>query len=147
MAKANDKQFGGSHYKTKKFQPWDYVLENQLGYLEGTAVKYITRWKDKGGLVDIQKAIHYLEKLIEYEMEKPATLDSDVPDAVKQYGGLAGSMDAAQGLTNFMGGLRSASDVAGQAWHGFTPDTKFLYDPTALNDVHLGGGFDVNDNV
>jgi hypothetical protein len=64
---ANDKQIGGDHYKKHGIQPWDYVLANNLGYLEGTAIKYITRWRDKGGIDDIRKAIHFLEKLIEHE--------------------------------------------------------------------------------
>lgn len=62
---ANNSQIGGSHYKKNGIQPWDYVIANDLGYLEGSAIKYITRWKDKGGLQDIYKAIHFLEKLIE----------------------------------------------------------------------------------
>ena len=63
---ANNKQVGGSHYKSK-MECWDYILSNDLGYLEGTAIKYITRWKKKNGVEDIQKAIHFLEKLIEVE--------------------------------------------------------------------------------
>lgn len=64
---ANEKQVGGSHYKGKAIQPWDYVAANNLGYFEGTAIKYITRWREKGGVPDLQKAIHFLEKLIELE--------------------------------------------------------------------------------
>ena len=67
---ANNKQVGGSHYKSK-MECWDYILSNDLGYLEGTAIKYITRWKKKNGVEDIQKAIHFLEKLIEVEKNKP----------------------------------------------------------------------------
>jgi len=64
--RANDKQVAGSHYKKYgDFQPWDAVIAWNLGYLEGTALKYIARWKDKGGLNDIKKAIHFLEKLVE----------------------------------------------------------------------------------
>jgi Protein of unknwon function (DUF3310) len=68
---ANNKQEGGSHYKKYgDLQPWDVVLAWDLGYLEGTALKYIARWKDKNGLEDIKKAIHFLEKLIEVEKAK-----------------------------------------------------------------------------
>jgi hypothetical protein len=63
----NDKQHGGSHYKGKAIQPWDYVIANNMGYLDGTAVKYITRYKEKNGVEDLKKAIHFLEKLIEVE--------------------------------------------------------------------------------
>jgi len=62
---ANTKQVGGAHYTDKAIQPWDYILANDLGYLEGNIVKYVSRWKDKGGIEDLKKAQHYLQKLIE----------------------------------------------------------------------------------
>lgn len=71
MVKANDIQHGGDHYK--KFgdlQPWDVILAWNLGYLEGTALKYIARWRDKGGVEDIKKAIHFLQKFVEVAEEK-----------------------------------------------------------------------------
>jgi hypothetical protein len=67
--KANDVQFGGSHYQTP-IQPWDYIIANEIGYLEGTAIKYLSRWKRKNGLEDLYKARHFIEKLIETEEEK-----------------------------------------------------------------------------
>ena len=65
---ASDYQVGGSHYK-KTIQPWDYIAANNLGYFEGNIVKYVSRWQDKGGVQDLQKAKHYLEKLIELQNE------------------------------------------------------------------------------
>jgi hypothetical protein len=62
---ANDVQVAGNHYKDKAIQPWDYIVGNNLGYLEGNIVKYVSRWKDKGGVDDLRKARHYLDKLIE----------------------------------------------------------------------------------
>jgi hypothetical protein len=62
---ANSQQVGGSHYKDKAIQPWDYIASNGLGYLEGNVVKYVSRWREKGGLEDLKKAQHYLTKLIE----------------------------------------------------------------------------------
>jgi len=62
---ANAKQVGGSHYRGKVVQPWDYIVANNLGYLEGNIIKYVTRWKDKNGMQDLEKALHYLQKLIE----------------------------------------------------------------------------------
>lgn len=62
---ANDIQVAGTHYKDKAIQPWDYIVGNNLGYLEGNIVKYVSRWKDKGGVDDLRKARHYLDKLIE----------------------------------------------------------------------------------
>jgi len=65
-----DKQVGGTHYTKKSIQPWDYIHENNLCYFTGNAVKYLSRWKDKGGVEDLKKAIHYIEKLIELEEGK-----------------------------------------------------------------------------
>ena len=66
----NSIQHGGTHYKNKAVQPWDYIVGNNLGYLEGNIVKYVSRWRDKGGIQDLQKARHYLDKLIEVESRK-----------------------------------------------------------------------------
>jgi hypothetical protein len=65
--KANDVQVAGSHYKQNTIQPWDFVAANGLGFFEGNIVKYVTRWKEKGGIDDLRKARHYLDKLIELE--------------------------------------------------------------------------------
>lgn len=62
---ANDTQEGGAHYKGKAIQPWDYIVSNGIGYLEGNVIKYVTRYKDKNGVEDLKKARHYLDKLIE----------------------------------------------------------------------------------
>lgn len=70
---ANDKQVGGSHYSAKAVQPWDYITSNNLGYLEGNVVKYVSRWKEKNGLEDLFKAKHYLEKLIELQQPAPTS--------------------------------------------------------------------------
>lgn len=59
------KQIGGNHYSKLPIQPVDYILKNGLGYLEGNVIKYVTRYKDKNGVEDLKKAIHYLEMLIE----------------------------------------------------------------------------------
>lgn len=62
---ANSHQVGGNHYAKHAIQPWDYIVSNNLGYLEGNIVKYISRWRDKGGIDDLRKVMHYTEKLIE----------------------------------------------------------------------------------
>lgn len=67
---ANDMQVAGDHYKGKAIQPWDYIVSNDLGYLEGNVVKYVSRWRDKGGIDDLRKAQHYLAKLIEVNTPK-----------------------------------------------------------------------------
>jgi hypothetical protein len=67
---ANDIQEGGDHYKAQIIQPWDAILAWGLGFLDGNVVKYIARYRRKGGLVDLHKARHYLQKLIEQEESK-----------------------------------------------------------------------------
>ncbi len=67
---ANATQIGGDHYRNKTIQPWDAMeawmsREEFIGFLWGNVIKYISRWKDKGGLEDLEKALHYLSKLIE----------------------------------------------------------------------------------
>ena len=61
-------QIGGNHYKDCKIQPIDFIMENNLTFCEGNALKYITRHRRKGdGAKDIHKAIHYLEMILEVE--------------------------------------------------------------------------------
>jgi hypothetical protein len=67
---ANEEQVGGEHYKNKAIQPWDYIVSNNLGYLEGCVVKYVSRYKEKGGMQDLEKAAHYLQKLMEVQSER-----------------------------------------------------------------------------
>lgn len=57
------KQVGGSHYKKFKIQPAEFCHANNIGYLEATAIKYLCRWRDKGGFEDLDKAIHFIELL------------------------------------------------------------------------------------
>lgn len=67
---ANNRQVSGEHYLKRAIQPWDYVAANGLGFFEGNIVKYVTRWREKGGVTDLEKARHYLDKLIEITKEK-----------------------------------------------------------------------------
>jgi hypothetical protein len=70
MASANETQVGGDHYKKQSIEPWDFIVANDIGFLEGNAIKYLTRWKSKNGLQDLEKARHYVDKLIEVEKQK-----------------------------------------------------------------------------
>jgi len=68
---ANDVQYGGDHYKQfTGYEPWDVITAWGLGYLDGTALKYIARWKHKNGIEDLKKAMHFLQKTIEVEEQK-----------------------------------------------------------------------------
>ena len=64
-SKAYNKQIGGSHYKSMKIQPSQFINENHLPFAEGSAIKYICRHAAKGKEQDIDKAIHYLEMIKE----------------------------------------------------------------------------------
>lgn len=64
---ANDHQVRGRHYQLRAIQPWDFIAAHGLNFFEGNIVKYVTRWRHKGGVDDLRKARHYLDKLIELE--------------------------------------------------------------------------------
>jgi hypothetical protein len=64
---ALDVQEGGAHYKGRAIQPIEYIHANNLPFIEGSVVKYITRWRDKGGVEDLKKIKHYVDLLIELE--------------------------------------------------------------------------------
>lgn len=66
-ASALDKQVSGDHYKSCGIQPIEYIHANNLSYLEGNVIKYTTRHSKKNGRQDIEKAIHYLELILEME--------------------------------------------------------------------------------
>ena len=66
---ALEKQISGNHYKTLKIQPIEYIHANGLPFAEGSVIKYVTRWRDKGGIADLEKAKHFLELLIELEQK------------------------------------------------------------------------------
>lgn len=73
---ANNTQIGGSHYKDLSVQPWDAMAawmtpEEFLGYLRGNVIKYTARCWDKGGVEDLRKARHYLDKMIEVAQSHP----------------------------------------------------------------------------
>lgn len=64
---ARSVQVGGDHYAKLKIQPFDYITANGIGWAEGCAIKYLTRWRDKDGVQDLRKARHFIDMLIERE--------------------------------------------------------------------------------
>lgn len=60
-----DKQVGGEHYKRLRLQPWEIIDALDLDFYDGNALKYLLRWRSKGGVEDLKKAIHYIEHQIE----------------------------------------------------------------------------------
>jgi len=63
--KSYKKQVGGSHYKKYKIQPVEFIVKNNIGFVEGNIIKYVLRFKEKGGVSDLEKAKHYIELLID----------------------------------------------------------------------------------
>ena len=69
MSKSLDRQVGGNHYKDMDIQPAEYIMRNGLQFAEGCVIKYVSRWRYKGGVEDLRKAMHFLEMLIESEVD------------------------------------------------------------------------------
>ena len=67
--KATDTQVGGDHYTKLAIQPMQYSMKNKLDPLQHTIIKYVTRFRDKAGIEDLEKAKHCIDMLIEYEKE------------------------------------------------------------------------------
>jgi hypothetical protein len=67
MISAFEKQVGGDHYRRMAIQPVQFAHDNGLGFIEASVVKYVCRHRDRGGKQDLEKAIHFLELLIEME--------------------------------------------------------------------------------
>ena len=68
--KSYKKQVGGNHYKNYKIQPVEFIIKNNIGFVEGNIIKYILRFKEKGGVQDLLKAKHYIELLIDSSIGK-----------------------------------------------------------------------------
>lgn len=66
-SKALENQVGGSHYKRYVIQPIEFIHKNNIPFIEGCIVKYAIRWRDKGGVKDLDKIIHYANLLKELE--------------------------------------------------------------------------------
>ena len=65
MSDSLKKQIDGDHYKNMGIQPWEIIEKNGLDYFEGAALKYLLRWRKKDGIIDLDKVIHYVERIKE----------------------------------------------------------------------------------
>lgn len=74
-------QVGGNHYKDMAIQPMEYSMANKLDACQHTAIKYITRFREKGGIQDLEKAKHVIDMLIEFETR--GVRSSDLDDMVR----------------------------------------------------------------
>jgi hypothetical protein len=92
-------QVGGDHYRMRAIQPLEYTLANNLNFCQGNVIKYVTRYKTKGGREDLLKARHYIDLLLESEYKEEVT--------EAKYEGVAQAYPAEQyvieGLTGSMG--------------------------------------------
>lgn len=64
---ALEDQVSGDHYVKLKIQPIEYIQANDLDFFQGNMIKYATRYKDKNGVDDLRKVIHYAQLAIELQ--------------------------------------------------------------------------------
>lgn len=80
-------QVGGSHYKDMPIQPMEFSMANGLDACQHTIVKYVTRFRQKGGIQDLEKARHVLDMLIEFERKAmPTPANDNAPDGPRWHG-------------------------------------------------------------
>ena len=77
MTDALQHQVGGRHYADMAIQPVEFIHRNGIGFIEGSVIKYVCRWRKKNGIDDLNKAKHFIDLLIQLE-----TRDGKAPEAV-----------------------------------------------------------------
>ncbi len=80
---AIDEQAGGDHYRDMEIQPIEFIHGNNLPFLEGNVVKYISRYRSKGGAADLRKAKHCIELLLELEYGESDESRGAAQDAIE----------------------------------------------------------------
>lgn len=81
-------QVSGDHYKGMAIQPVEFIYSNGIGYMEGNVIKYVSRWRSKGGIADLEKAKHYIELLIELESKSnQSSVESNSDGWIEWHGG------------------------------------------------------------
>lgn len=63
-------QIGGAHYKDMPIQPFEFSMRNHLDPMQHSVIKYVTRFRNKGGREDLEKAKHVIDLLISFEYER-----------------------------------------------------------------------------
>ena len=66
-------QVGGDHYRALRIQPVEYIWGNNIPFIEGSVIKYVTRWRSKNGIEDLKKARHFIDLLIDMETRDGAS--------------------------------------------------------------------------
>lgn len=79
-----NRQVGGTHYQTHGIQLIEFIERNGFPFSLGCAIKYVARWRLKGGVQDLEKAIHYLEFAEEFGTEwKPKAIGVPFADFIR----------------------------------------------------------------
>lgn len=73
MSQATSEQIGGNHYVDFIIQPTEFIHRNNIPFIEGNVIKYVCRHRSKNGRQDIEKAMHYLKLLLEFEYDQNET--------------------------------------------------------------------------
>lgn len=79
---ALDRQVGGSHYKLP-YEPIEFITKTNLDFVQGSIVKYVSRYKDKGGRTDLEKAVHYAQ--FGRQLTKGLTIRKDLYADVEEF--------------------------------------------------------------
>ncbi len=85
------KQIGGSHYKSFAIEPWTFIQENQFNPFQANVIRYTCRYKNKGGIQDLEKIIHYCEMEIDF-MKKKAELPDDSIEKEEEWAQMVAQM-------------------------------------------------------
>lgn len=78
-------QVGGDHYKSMPIQPMEFSMVNGMDACQHTAIKYIARFRSKGGIQDLEKAKHVIDMLIEFERKNADAL-APFPELQEDFG-------------------------------------------------------------
>lgn len=70
-------QVGGTHYRDMAIQPIEFIHANGIPFAEGSIIKYVSRWRSKNGIADLEKARHFLDLLIELERQQADALPEE----------------------------------------------------------------------
>lgn len=62
---ALQRQEGGKHYKGFVIQPVEFLLASGYDFCLASAVKYLSRWREKNGIEDLRKAVHFIQLRVE----------------------------------------------------------------------------------
>jgi hypothetical protein len=140
---ANKRQVDGNHYvKHGNLQHWDIVVRYAIPYLPGNCTKYLFRWKDKNGIKDLEKALHYLEKML--EVYPSQQLENPVPDSLvgiwKDH--FKWDNTTAEVIRSVLGKHARPDIMYGFAKHGIclliSAEAQRLKELRDMADVHLG---------